>query len=66
MKSNPVKIGWLAKIALKYALRWLVKNFYRKLTDGLWVKIPIDNDIIHIYIKLEDKPPPIVEYLHLD
>jgi len=62
---DPIELpGWL-KWLLKKVLIWLAKRAYEKLVQGMWVKIELKGDVIHIYIKLEDNPPPIVDYLHL-
>lgn len=59
------KIPWWIKWFLKKALIWLARKAYKKLVEGLWIKVELKEDVLHIYIKLEDNPPAIAEYLHL-
>jgi len=63
---DPINLpGWV-KWLLKMALKAIIKRAYKQLISGLWVKISYEGDILHIFIKLEDNPPPIIDYLHLE
>lgn len=55
----------LVKWALKLALKWLIKHALKKLEEGIWIKVELKEDVLHIRIKLEDNPPKIAEYLLL-
>jgi len=56
--------GWL-KWMLKKVLIWLARKAYNEMTKGIWVKVELKEDVLHIYIKLEDNPPKMTDYLIL-
>lgn len=60
-----MKLPWWVAWILRTALKWLVKNALKKLSEGIWIKLEIKEDVLHIYIKLEDNPPAFVDYLNL-
>jgi hypothetical protein len=48
------KLPWLVKVAFKYFVRWLVKELFEELTEGIRFKVTLDGKDYDIVIKLAD------------
>jgi hypothetical protein len=48
------KLPWLVKVAFKYFVRWLVKELFEELQEGLRFKVTIEGKDYDIVIKLAD------------
>jgi hypothetical protein len=46
------KLPWLVKVAFKYFVRWLVKELFEELTEGIRFKVRIDDKDYDIIIKI--------------
>jgi len=45
------KLPWLVKVTFKYFVRWLVKELFEELTEGIRFKVRIDDKDYDIIIK---------------
>jgi len=48
------KLPWLIKVAFKYFVRWLVKELFEELQEGIRFKVTLDGKDYDIVIKLAD------------
>jgi hypothetical protein len=48
------KLPWLVKVAFKYFVRWLVRELFEELEEGIRFKVTIEGKDYDIVIKLAD------------
>jgi len=46
-------IGWLLRLAIKYFVRWLIREMLEELREGVLLRVVIDGQVYWLLIQLQ-------------
>jgi hypothetical protein len=45
-------VGWLLRLAVKYFVRWLIREMLEELREGIFLRVVLDGRVYWLEIKL--------------
>jgi len=53
MSAKWRSLGWLLRLAVKYFVRWLIREMLEELREGVLVRVVIDGQVYWFIIQLQ-------------
>jgi len=53
MSAKWRSLGWLLRLAVKYFVRWLIREMLEELREGILVRVVIDGQVYWLLIQLQ-------------